>query len=40
MAVVDAVTLVAYASIKVLQDGDTYGALLEIAHRLHSRCPC
>nr|XP_040023669.1 condensin-2 complex subunit G2 [Gasterosteus aculeatus aculeatus]XP_040023670.1 condensin-2 complex subunit G2 [Gasterosteus aculeatus aculeatus] len=36
MAVVDGVTLVAYASIKVLQDGDTYGALLEIAHRLHT----
>ncbi|KAL6097725.1 ncapg2 [Pungitius sinensis] len=35
MAVVDAVTLVAYASIKVLQDGDTYSSLLEIAHRLH-----
>ncbi|KAM9337176.1 condensin-2 complex subunit G2 [Symphorus nematophorus] len=35
MAVVDGVTLVAAASIKVLQDGDTYSALLEIADRLH-----
>ncbi|KAM8823717.1 condensin-2 complex subunit G2 [Spinachia spinachia] len=35
MAVVDGVTLVACASIKVLQDGDTYSGLLEIAHRLH-----
>ncbi|XP_070784454.1 condensin-2 complex subunit G2 [Enoplosus armatus] len=35
MAVVDGVTLVAAVSVKVLQDGDTYSALLEIAHRLH-----
>ncbi|XP_070709148.1 condensin-2 complex subunit G2 [Pempheris klunzingeri] len=35
MAVVDGVTLVAVVSLKVLQDGDTYSALLEIAHRLH-----
>lgn len=39
MAVVDGVTLVAAVSVKVLQDGDTYSALLEIAHRLHSPCP-
>ncbi|XP_026217742.1 condensin-2 complex subunit G2 isoform X2 [Anabas testudineus] len=35
MAVVDGVTLVASVSLKVLQDGDTYSALLEIVHRLH-----
>ncbi|XP_045929884.1 condensin-2 complex subunit G2 isoform X1 [Micropterus dolomieu] len=35
MAVVDGVTLVAMVSVKVLQDGDTYSALLEIVHRLH-----
>nr|XP_046227928.1 condensin-2 complex subunit G2 isoform X2 [Scatophagus argus] len=35
MAVVDGVTLVAVVSLKVLQDGDTYGALLQIAHSLH-----
>ncbi|TKS87656.1 G2 Chromosome-associated protein [Collichthys lucidus] len=35
MAVVDAVTLVAAVSVKVLQDGDTYSALLKITHRLH-----
>ncbi|KAM4718590.1 LOW QUALITY PROTEIN: condensin-2 complex subunit G2 [Anableps anableps] len=35
MAVVDGVTLVAAVSLKVLQDGDTYSALLDIAHRLH-----
>ncbi|XP_056290546.1 condensin-2 complex subunit G2 [Pseudoliparis swirei] len=35
MAVVDGVTLVADVSIKVLQDGDTYSALLEIVQRLH-----
>ncbi|XP_041823460.1 condensin-2 complex subunit G2 [Melanotaenia boesemani] len=35
MAVVDGVTLVATVSLKVLQDGDTYSALLEIAHMLH-----
>lgn len=40
MAVVDGVTLVAAVSLKVLQDGDTYSALLQIAHRLHGRCPC
>lgn len=39
MAVVDGVTLVADVSIKVLQDGDTYSALLEIVQRLHGRCP-
>ena len=38
MAVVDGVTLVAAVSLNVLQDGDTYTALLEIAHRLHGRC--
>uniref|UniRef100_UPI0037E89E00 condensin-2 complex subunit G2 n=1 Tax=Semicossyphus pulcher TaxID=241346 RepID=UPI0037E89E00 len=36
MAVVDGVTVVAAASLKVLQDGDTYTALLEIAHKLHA----
>lgn len=36
MAVVDGVTLVAAVSSKVLQDGDTYTALLELAHRLHN----
>lgn len=35
MAVVDGVALVAAVSLKVLQDGDTYSALLDIAHRLH-----
>lgn len=35
MAVVDGVTLVAAVSLKVLQDGDTYSSLLDIAHRLH-----
>ncbi|XP_037613315.1 condensin-2 complex subunit G2 isoform X2 [Sebastes umbrosus] len=35
MAVVDGVTLVAAVSLKVLEDGDTYSALLEVAHRLH-----
>ncbi|XP_068437822.1 condensin-2 complex subunit G2 isoform X2 [Clinocottus analis] len=35
MAVVDGVTLVADVSIKVLEDGEAYSALLEIAHRLH-----
>ncbi|KAM6900149.1 condensin-2 complex subunit G2 [Xenentodon cancila] len=36
MAVVDGVTLVASLSVKVLQEGDSYRALLEIAHRLHN----
>uniref|UniRef100_A0A3P9NTA7 Non-SMC condensin II complex, subunit G2 n=1 Tax=Poecilia reticulata TaxID=8081 RepID=A0A3P9NTA7_POERE len=36
MAVVDGVTLVAAVSLKVLQDGDTYAALLDIAHVLVS----
>ncbi|GAA6215070.1 condensin-2 complex subunit G2 [Lates japonicus] len=36
MAVVDGVTLVALVSLKVLQDGDTYRILLEIAHELHA----
>ncbi|XP_067434289.1 condensin-2 complex subunit G2 isoform X2 [Thunnus thynnus] len=35
IAVVDGVTLVAAMSLKVLQDGDSYKALLEIAHQLH-----
>ncbi|XP_070842311.1 condensin-2 complex subunit G2 isoform X1 [Chaetodon trifascialis] len=35
MTVVDGVTLVAAVSLKVLQDGDTYSVLLEIAHKLH-----
>nr|XP_020457943.1 condensin-2 complex subunit G2 isoform X2 [Monopterus albus] len=35
MAVVDGVTLVASLSLKVLEDVDTYSALLEIAHMLH-----
>ncbi|XP_068160430.1 condensin-2 complex subunit G2 [Antennarius striatus] len=35
MAVVDAVTQVAALSVKVLQDDDTYDALVEIAHKLH-----
>lgn len=35
MAVVDGVTQVAVVSLNVLQDGDTYTALLDIAHRLH-----
>ncbi|XP_068604177.1 condensin-2 complex subunit G2 [Brachionichthys hirsutus] len=34
MAVLDGVTLVATLSVKVLQDGDAYSALVEIAHRL------
>ncbi|XP_030612385.1 condensin-2 complex subunit G2 isoform X3 [Archocentrus centrarchus] len=34
VAVVDSVTLVATVSVKVLQDGDTYSGLLEIAQRL------
>ncbi|XP_060920433.1 condensin-2 complex subunit G2 isoform X1 [Labrus mixtus] len=36
MAVVDGVTLVASASLNVLQEGDSYSALLETAHRLHA----
>ncbi|XP_034428998.1 condensin-2 complex subunit G2 isoform X1 [Hippoglossus hippoglossus] len=36
MAVVDGVALVASASLKVLQDGDTYRALLKVAHKLHT----
>lgn len=40
MAVVDGVTLVAIVSIKVLEDGDTYKALLEIANQLHGECTC
>ncbi|XP_060950059.1 condensin-2 complex subunit G2 [Limanda limanda] len=36
MAVVDGVALVASASLKVLQDGDTYQALLKVAHKLHT----
>uniref|UniRef100_A0A665X4M4 Non-SMC condensin II complex, subunit G2 n=1 Tax=Echeneis naucrates TaxID=173247 RepID=A0A665X4M4_ECHNA len=36
MAVVDAVALVALLSLQVLQDGDTYSILLEIAHKLHA----
>uniref|UniRef100_H3CJY7 Non-SMC condensin II complex, subunit G2 n=1 Tax=Tetraodon nigroviridis TaxID=99883 RepID=H3CJY7_TETNG len=35
VAVVDGVTLVAAASLKVLQDGDAYTALLQVALRLH-----
>ncbi|XP_047468058.1 condensin-2 complex subunit G2 [Mugil cephalus] len=35
MAVVDGVTLVATVSLKILQEGDTYRALLEVTHRLH-----
>ncbi|KAK2859568.1 hypothetical protein Q5P01_004188 [Channa striata] len=35
MAVVDGVTLVASVSLKVLQDGDIYSALLKIIHSLH-----
>ncbi|XP_051267133.1 condensin-2 complex subunit G2 isoform X2 [Dicentrarchus labrax] len=35
IAVVEGVTLVAEVSLKVLQDGDTYSALLEITDRLH-----
>uniref|UniRef100_A0A3P9KMK7 Non-SMC condensin II complex, subunit G2 n=1 Tax=Oryzias latipes TaxID=8090 RepID=A0A3P9KMK7_ORYLA len=34
-SVVDAVTLVAAASVKTLQEGDTYNELLKIAHSLH-----
>ncbi len=40
MAVVDGVTQVAVVSVKVLQEGDTYSALLKIAHKLHGGCPC
>ncbi|XP_074549020.1 condensin-2 complex subunit G2 isoform X2 [Halichoeres trimaculatus] len=36
MAVVDGVTLVASISVKVLQDGDSYTALLDTAHMLHA----
>ncbi|XP_053268370.1 condensin-2 complex subunit G2 isoform X1 [Pleuronectes platessa] len=36
MAVVDGVARVASASLMVLQDGDTYQALLKVAHRLHT----
>ncbi|XP_041669666.1 condensin-2 complex subunit G2 isoform X1 [Cheilinus undulatus] len=36
MAVVDGVTLVALASLKVLQEGDSYTSLLETTHRLHA----
>lgn len=39
MAVVDGVTLVASVSLKVLQDGDAYSALLQVALRLHGRSP-
>ncbi|XP_040921195.1 condensin-2 complex subunit G2 isoform X2 [Toxotes jaculatrix] len=35
MAVVDGITLVTLVSVKLLQDGDTYSVLLEIAHKLH-----
>ncbi|XP_034024077.1 condensin-2 complex subunit G2 [Thalassophryne amazonica] len=35
IAVVEGVTLVATVSLTVLQDGDTYSALLETAHKLH-----
>ncbi|XP_015232966.1 PREDICTED: condensin-2 complex subunit G2 isoform X1 [Cyprinodon variegatus] len=35
MAVVDGVVLVVAASLRVLQDGDSYSTLLDIAHRLH-----
>ncbi|XP_008289557.1 condensin-2 complex subunit G2 [Stegastes partitus] len=35
MAVVDGVTLVSTVSLKALEDGDTYSALLEVAHRLN-----
>ncbi|XP_056869184.1 condensin-2 complex subunit G2 isoform X1 [Takifugu flavidus] len=35
VAVVDGVTLVAAVSLKVLQDGDAYSALLQVALRLH-----
>lgn len=40
MDVVDGVTLVASVSVKVLEDGDTYSSLLQIAHGLHGWCPC
>lgn len=40
MAIVDGVTLVAAVSVKVLQDGDAYSALLKLALRLHGRCLC
>lgn len=36
-SVVDAVTLVAAASVKTLQEGDTYNELLKIAHSLHGK---
>lgn len=39
IAVVDGVTLVASVSLKVLQDGDAYSALLQVALRLHGRSP-
>ncbi|KAM9839257.1 condensin-2 complex subunit G2 [Aulostomus maculatus] len=35
MAVVEGVTVVATKSLKVLQNGDTYKALLEMTHQLH-----
>lgn len=40
MTIVDGVTLVAAVSVKVLQDGDAYSALLKLALRLHGRCLC
>lgn len=40
VAVVDGVTLVAAVSLKVLQDGDAYSALLQVALRLHGWCLC
>lgn len=40
VAVVDGVTLVAAVSVKVLQDGDSYSSLLQVALRLHGRCLC
>lgn len=39
VAVVDGVTLVAALSLKVLQDGDSYSALLQVALTLHGGCP-
>lgn len=38
IAVVEGVTVVATVSSKILQDGDSYKALLEIAHQLHGWC--
>lgn len=38
MAVVDGVAQVALLSLMALQDGDTYSALLGIAHKLHGGC--